>query len=180
MSERIGDWLQTFTGKQFYPRDPRVEDVDIRDIAHALSLVCRFGGHVKELYSVAQHSVIVSEIVPDHLALEGLLHDAAEAYIGDMVRPLKEAMPAYKEVEIGIEKVIADRFGLAFPFPGEIKAADLRACITEKRDMHNVQRPGRQIAVPLSETIVPWPSAFAETTFLCRFTELSSRRTHRM
>lgn len=178
-NDRVGSWLQTFTGKQFYPLDPRAEDVDVRDIAHALSLICRFGGHVTKHYSVAQHSVIVSEIVPPHLALEGLLHDAAEAYIGDMVRPLKSAMPEYKAVELRIERVLAQSFGLVFPFPPAIKSADLRACMTEKRDLHNVQRAWTPRAEPLPETIEPWDAQQAEAIFLARFVRLAAARPRR-
>src|SRR5262245_27549306 len=103
MSQRIGDWMQTISGRKFWPLDPRPEEVCIEDIGHALSLVCRFGGHCHTFYSVAEHSVRVSLLAEDMakssahwtdenirmIALSGLLHDAAEAYIGDMVRPLK-------------------------------------------------------------------------------------------
>jgi len=95
-------WFLTASGKRFWPLDPRPEDICIEDIAHALSHICRFGGHVREPYSVAQHSVIVSMIVKPENALYGLLHDAAEAYAGDMVRPLKRGMPAYRSIESAV------------------------------------------------------------------------------
>ena len=96
---RKGDWFVTYSGKQFWPLDPQPQDVCVRDIAHHLSLVCRFGGAVRTHYSVAQHSLIVADILPPRLKLRGLLHDATEAYVGDMVRPLKRFMPDYREVE---------------------------------------------------------------------------------
>src|ERR1700724_2684254 len=93
-----GGWQQTFTGRRFYPLSPRVEDVCIEDIAHALSNICRYGGHCREFYSVAQHCNMVSDWMPE-FKLEGLLHDSPEAYIGDMVRPVKHSaeMKAFRE-----------------------------------------------------------------------------------
>jgi len=87
MAARIGDWIQTYTGKRFWPLDPRPEDVDILDIAHSLSLLCRFTGHTSSFYSVSQHSILVAQEVPKRLRLWALFHDAAEAYIGDIARP---------------------------------------------------------------------------------------------
>ena len=86
MSERKGDWFLTYTGRQFWPLDPRPEDICIRDIAHHLSLCCRFNGACRVHYSVAQHSVMVANILPAPLRFWGLMHDATEAYVGDMVR----------------------------------------------------------------------------------------------
>ena len=107
---RKGDFIQTFTGRMFWPIDPQPDEVDIEDIAHALSNVCRFCGHTREFYSVAQHSVLVSEIVPAAFALEGLLHDATEAYISDVARPVKPYLTNYKEIEINLYRAIAKRF----------------------------------------------------------------------
>src|SRR4051812_6540197 len=87
--QQKGDWMQTISGKAFFPLDPRPADVDIQDIAHALAFQCRFGGHVKEFYSVAEHSVRVSLICAHEDAKWGLLHDATEAYLSDIVRPVK-------------------------------------------------------------------------------------------
>ena len=99
MDERKGDWMQIFTGKKFWPLDPKSEEVDIKDIAHSLAFQCRFNGHSNYFYSIAQHSVIVSKIVSKDQAFAALLHDAAETYIGDMVSPLKRFMPEFKEIE---------------------------------------------------------------------------------
>jgi hypothetical protein len=89
--DRRGDWMQTFTGRAFYPLDPRPEDIDPVDIAHALSLICRYGGHSSRFYSVAEHCVLMSHAVAPEHALWALLHDATEAYLGDMIRPLKRS-----------------------------------------------------------------------------------------
>ena len=97
-------WFLTTTGRQFWPASPDPEQIQIEDIAHALSNLCRFGGHTREFYSVAQHSVLVSQNVPDDLRLVGLMHDATEAYCGDMIRPLKNVLPEFKELENGIWK----------------------------------------------------------------------------
>src|SRR4051812_20612492 len=88
-----GDWMQTYTGRAFWPLDAQPEDVDPLDIAAALSMLCRYGGHVSRFYSVAEHCLLMSEAVAPEHALWALLHDATEAYMGDMVRPLKRQMP---------------------------------------------------------------------------------------
>lgn len=168
-----GDWFQTHTGVQFYPIDPRPEDINITDIAHGLSHVCRFGGHTREFYSVAQHSVIVSQIVPSELALVGLLHDASEAYLGDMVRPLKLSMPEYRRAEERLERVIAEVFGIAFPYPPEIKHADNVALMTERRDLLAVHRAWSWKVEPLAMPIVAWSPQLARRMFLARFKELT-------
>ena len=94
-------WIQTHLGIQFIVLEPRFENIHIGDIAHALSMNCRFNGHCKDFYSVAEHSVHVSRILDDdpNLALWGLLHDASEAYITDLPRPVKNAMPQFEEIE---------------------------------------------------------------------------------
>ena len=115
-----GDWIETYTGKKFYPLDPRPEDVDIKDIAHALSLTCRYNGHSKIFFSVAQHSLNCCEMAErmgmiKQVRLLCLLHDAAEAYIGDMTRPLKPMFPGFKEMENKIQKVIYEALGIKEP-----------------------------------------------------------------
>jgi hypothetical protein len=108
----VGDWMQTYTGRAFWPLAPQADDIDPADIAHALSMLCRYGGHVERFYSVAEHCVLMSYAVPPGYALWALLHDATEAYMGDMVRPLKRSMPEYQAAEARLSAVICDRFGL--------------------------------------------------------------------
>jgi 5'-deoxynucleotidase YfbR-like HD superfamily hydrolase len=111
-SARVGNWSQTFTGLQFWPCDPRREDVRVEDIAHALALQCRFAGHCRVPYSVAEHSVRVAEWVWDETSgdrrasLAALLHDASEAYCVDVPRPLKPYLTGYREIEHGVMHVI--------------------------------------------------------------------------
>lgn len=147
--ERIGNWMQTISGRAFYPLDPWPEDVDIGDIAHALSLVCRFGGHCSKFYSVAEHSVRVCEAIEGASGTEGeafcgLMHDAAEAYVGDVIWPLKQSLAGesngYKQIERRVERAIAKRFHLPFEMPPIVKRFDLVLLSTEKRDLMN---PGR-------------------------------------
>jgi hypothetical protein len=136
------NWITTFTGKKFHLFDPQLDEICIEDIAHALSLICRFGGHLPEHYSVAQHSILVSQLVSKDLILEGLLHDAEEAYIGDMVRPLKLEMPEFNVVTRNIQSKISQKFSL-FYMPPEllnwsglnIKEADNKALFLEKREL---------------------------------------------
>ena len=92
-------WIQTFTGRKFDVLNPRAEDVCWLDIAHSLAHQCRFNGHTKQFYSVAHHSVLASQHVPERFALRALLHDAAEAYIGDMPKPVKEQFPEFSIME---------------------------------------------------------------------------------
>jgi len=127
--------ILTAGGRYFPFDDPESFDFDIDDIAHGLSHICRFTGHTRKFYSVAQHSVHVSELVPPALRLEALLHDASEAYLGDVSSPLKSMLPTYKDIEHRTEHAIARVFGLVFPLPPEIKQADLRMLVTEKRDL---------------------------------------------
>lgn len=124
--------MQTFTGRQFFPMGPRANEVDILDIAHALSMQCRYNGHVQKFMSVAEHCVLVSRLVPDEHALWGLLHDATEAYVGDMVRPLKQHMPAFCAAEDQVMLAIAQRFNIAPEIPAAVHEADSRILLDER------------------------------------------------
>ncbi len=106
-----GNWIQTYSGRQFWPLEPRAEDVAVEDIAHALSLLCRYGGHSSRFYSVAEHCVLVSH----KCGLHGLLHDAAEAYLLDIPRPVKALMPEYKWAEERVIVAIYEALGVTLP-----------------------------------------------------------------
>ncbi len=169
------NWIQTFTGKLFYPLDPRAQDIDLRDIAHSLSLQCRFNGHCSAFYSVAEHSVRVSLALPVDLALWGLLHDAAEAYLGDLPRPIKGQMPSYRQAEARLLEVIARHYRLDWPMPEEVAQVDGRLLATEARDiMAPPPAPWELPYEPLEGTIEPWPAARAEQRFIERYHELSA------
>ena len=131
------DWIQTFTNKRMFLLEPTEEMVCVEDIAHGLSNVCRFGGQCKHHYSVAQHSILVASLLPPALQLEGLLHDATEAYLGDMVRPLKRSMPAFEMAEQRLDAVIARKWDLRRDMQAarHIKEADNVALMTEHRQL---------------------------------------------
>ncbi|MHB1000506.1 MAG: phosphohydrolase [Armatimonadota bacterium] len=168
--DRIGDWIQTYTGKQFWPLDPRPEDVCIEDIAHSLSLQCRFAGHTKEFYSVAQHCVLVARNVPPEAALWGLLHDATETYLVGMSRPLKRSSAVgseYRRIENHLAKVIAHRFGLPVVCPEGVHKIDDRVLMSEARDLLGPKpAPWGETSRALAQIIVPWHPSFAEAKFL--------------
>lgn len=102
--------MQTYTGHKFWPLDPQPEHVFIEDIAHALGMLCRYNGHCNRFYSVAEHSIFVSRALPSKLRLAGLLHDAAEAYISDLIRPVKPYIKEYKRIEQNILSVIVNKY----------------------------------------------------------------------
>ena len=127
--------IHTFSGIAFDLLNPKPEMILIEDIVHSLSLINRFNGAAKFPYSVAQHSLYVAGLLPPELKLQGLLHDAPEAYVGDMVSPLKKIMTEYKEVEAGIAGVVAEVFGLSRPAPPEVKKADLAVLSAEREQV---------------------------------------------
>ena len=131
-------WMQVFGGKKFFFLAPSAFDIRITDIAHSLAMRCRFNGHVKHFYSVAEHSVHVSHQVPAQYAMAALLHDAAEAYIGDMVSPLKNEMPQFRTIEHRIDAAVRRRFNVAIydeKQDAAIKRADLALCLHEGRTL---------------------------------------------
>jgi len=138
--------------------DPCVDDVDITVIRHALSNLCRFNGHTSEFYSVAQHSVLVSHHVPEEDQLHALLHDASEAYLGDIIRPIKYSheFSFYRHTEKLWQRTIFQKFGLPEEMPESVKIADNRILMTEFRDLF-VRTPGGldQSVEPYSYTINP-------------------------
>jgi 5'-deoxynucleotidase YfbR-like HD superfamily hydrolase len=122
------DWIQTYTGKEFYPLEPEIEKIDIEDIAHALSNICRYTGHCKRFYSVAQHSLIGAQyfikLGDNEHAKQFLLHDASEAYLCDIARPVKQHIGNYKEYEDHLLNLIFHKHGLEYPYDYKVKSID--------------------------------------------------------
>lgn len=116
-------YITTFSGRKMYFLNPTPDMVDIEDIAHALSHVCRFGGHTANFYSVAQHSLSVAAIAENRL--EGLLHDASEAYLVDIPKPIKGHLTSYKDIETKIMEAIAAKLGAGWPVSEDTHDADL-------------------------------------------------------
>jgi len=178
-----GAWIQTSSGRVFPILHPTADDVDIEDIAHALSNLCRFAGHTKEFYSVAQHSVLVSKHVPPEHALQALLHDAPEAYIVDLPRPLKHSgmVDGYKVVEDRVWAAVAEHFFLFEELDPSVKEADQRALFTEQRDLIGKQaKPWIGQLEPYIAHIEPLSPKEAKSQFLARYKWLEVQRAEKL
>jgi uncharacterized protein len=176
----LGDGIRLLSGCLFDYNNPRSSAVEIGDIAAALSKVCRFAGHIHQFYSVAQHAVNASRIVPAEHAFTALMHDTAEAFTNDLPTPLKFAIPVFKELEVSIESAMAERFGFAYPLPEPVKLADLQMLAIEKhylkRDqsawsvLEGIEYEHLKQIVDLS----PMTASRAERLFLERYADLAS------
>ena len=172
---RYGDWMQTVTGKAFWPLDPRPDEVDIQDIAHALSMQCRYGGHCQRFYSVAEHSCLVSSVLAPEYMLSGLMHDASEAYLQDIIRPVKNWLFGYGEIEHKLMVCIAKRYNFAWPMPIEVKEVDNRILLNEQAAlMPNSPMAWNVPGKPLDGIVVEgWDQATAKQRFLDMFYSLT-------
>lgn len=179
-SKGRGPAFQTVGGTLFYILDPQPEDVSIYDIAHNLSMQCRYNGALPQFYSVAQHSVYVAEYmerkgIRARRCLKALLHDAHEAYIGDIVTPLKVVLPDYQEIERRIDNAIFDKFDVPRGFDELIKEADKRVFATEVRDLRHphgyINYPAApKIMEPIDDIVIePIESKAAAQLFLQKY-----------
>ena len=175
--ERHGDFMQTYTGRKFWSLDPRPEEVFIEDIAHSLSLQCRYAGHCIKFLSVAEHSVLIARWLLDHTdaqtALYGLLHDAPEAYVVDVPRPLKPFLANYKEAEAKVWAAIARRYRLAVAMPEAVHEADGRIIADELVNLLPMDWHSRHDD-PLGVKLEYWSPEEAEVEFLAAFDALTA------
>lgn len=168
-------WIQLASGIAFFLDNVEDNEYRIIDIAHALGNQCRFGGHTSEFYSVAEHSVHCSYLVPQKYALTALLHDASEAYIVDIPKPLKALLPDYCEIEDRVMAAIAKTFNIEYPFPKEIKDADIEMLFAERNRL--IGPPvypwiGETDTIPADVDIYCWSPVEARNIFVRRYYEL--------
>lgn len=179
----FGEFI-TFTGRFLQLDEIKPEDICIEDIAHSLSMQCRYNGHVGVFYSVAQHSVLSSLLVPERLALAALLHDAAEAYTGDVISPIKCGMPQMQALEARFNAVIERVFDLQLTAADRamIRRADLQMLAAERRDLwdHDAHDWKLEEMAPMFigvfSQIKPWEPKFAESAFRSWFSEYELNR----
>jgi hypothetical protein len=130
--------MQTYTGRKFDVLSPRAEDVSFVDVAHALAHQCRFNGHTKQFYSVAHHCVIMSREIPPEFALYALLHDAGEAYIGDIPQPVKACLSEIRAIEEGVLAAVYEAAGIrSLDEEAErlVRLYDLKMLLTERQQL---------------------------------------------
>lgn len=172
--------MQTFTGRQFWPMDPRADEIHIEDIAHSLSMQCRYAGHSILFYSVAEHCVLLARAASYHNQLWALLHDAAEAYLVDVPRPVKPYLLGYAETEANVMVEVCERFGLPFLMPAEVKTMD---GMILRDEAHQNMAPcvvpwGFPEPEPLGVKLQFWTPAQAEAEFLREFYSLTGDTNH--
>lgn len=177
---RRGDFMQTYTARQFWPLDARPDEVHIEDIAHALSLQCRYAGHCLKFYSVAEHSVMLARWLTemgesDETALTGLLHDATEAYLVDVPRPVKRSLHDYRLHEAALWKVVAERYGLPEVMPAIVHEADDRIIADELVNLRPMPWHAKHDN-PLHVDLQFWSPAEAEAEFLAAYHALENMR----
>jgi hypothetical protein len=174
-------WAEVFSGTRFFYRSPSVDTVHLMDIAHSLGKMCRYGGHTHTFYSVAEHSCLMYRYARSRLGIEDkqtlrsiLMHDATEAYLPDLPRPLKHMLPQFKAFETTLEEVIALKFAVACPAPPIVKELDTRILVDERAQAMNPS--GNDWGVDGLQRLGVWlqfyPPAEATANFLSDFSEV--------
>jgi 5'-deoxynucleotidase YfbR-like HD superfamily hydrolase len=167
-----------YNGDFFDFKDPYNHEYDIETIAHALSNLCRYTGHTKLFYSVAEHCVLVSYLTPEPFALEGLMHDASEAYCGDVASPLKKLLSEYNDIEEGVQKALFKYFNLRYPMPACVHEADKIAYVTERQSISNTGKDELWFTdlVPEKIKVIGHSPEKARKLFMDRFEVLNNAR----
>lgn len=177
-NERVGNWLQTFTGGKFYPMDPRAAEMRIEDVAHSLSMQCRYAGHCLQFYCVAEHSVLIERWLAARgedqaTRLKGLLHDAPETWLVDVPRPVKPSLIGYKEAEAAVWKQVCYWHGMSDLMPDIVHEADNRILNDERaQNMGPCEDAWGYSGDPLGITLEFWSPARAEAEFLAAYWSL--------
>jgi hypothetical protein len=177
-------FVETYTGRKFYPALPRVEDLTILDIAHALSLKCRYGGHTRTFYSVAEHCVVMA-LFARHLGLSArvqyhlLMHEGGEGYLPDVPRPIKHFFPDLIVMEKNLDATVREWSGLDHELPPELKEFDSRIIRDERMQVLTPSGNKWQTdeLVPLGVICQGWTPAVAEVNFLQAYQTISREHT---
>lgn len=173
LNENRSGWIQTYTGIAFYPMQPRPEEIDVIDIAHALSMLCRFAGHVERFYSIAEHCVHIHDWIEDEYKFAALMHDSSEAYLVDIPKPVKNYLNEYVLIEKNLEAAIFAKYNIPYPFHPRVKEGDNRILIDERNAL--LKKPPmlwNHEPEPLGIKIQNWSPEVAKEQFLDRFNKL--------
>ena len=166
-------YMRLVSGRRFYYLDPKPNQVSLEDIVHSLSRLPRYNGHTEVPLYVLQHLCMCYDIAPDDVKREALAHDFAESLTGDAVSPLKILMPQFKEIEDRIERMLARKFKLVYPYPALVKEIDLTILATEMRDLMPKWGDWKRLPYkPIPERIIPWDSAKCRREFMRRYRKL--------
>jgi hypothetical protein len=175
-------WIQTYTGKRINPLNPDPSQICIEDIAHALANTCRFSGHTRDFYSVAEHSYCASKYVAPENALQALMHDSAEAYLNDIAKPVKPSvsvwtgkeMIPFKRAEAHLLGVIFKKFGISREMAKEVEEIDMRLCYTEGGQLMPDVSVWNWYVKPIGGLRFEcWPPSYAYVMFMTRYDNLS-------
>lgn len=176
-----GDWMQTYTGRQFWPLAPRAHDIDIVDIAHSLSQQCRYAGHCNKFYSVAEHSVLLARHIEARkfnplICMWALLHDASEAYLVDVPRPVKPYLPGYKEAEENVMAAVVNHFGLSpARIPSAVHLADRQILADEMAQNMSTPPAPWNVGPALSIKLQFWTPEKAKKHFLTTYERIEAK-----
>lgn len=163
-------WIQTWSGRRFFPLHPRPADVCLGDIAHSLAFKCRYGGHSRRHYSVAEHSVLLSHLVPTEHALAALLHDAGEAYLPDVFAPIKGWLLGFNSIETRVHATIARALGIPDVIPKIVHEYDKRIVQDEAcQCFHSMPVPWTFHGDPLGVRLRFWRPERARAKFIARY-----------